>query len=347
MHRSLHKILMVAAAIGLAACGASADSAEGEEVVEESAAASTASTQAPDTSEPETSESETSEGEATEVTIEHYSGTDTVPVDPQTVVVMDTGVLLTLDALGIEVDAYGSLGVPAPDVYADVVDNPAFAPVGTAFEPDYEAINALEPDLIIVATRSSSTYPDMSAIAPTVDLTLSADVDYVTAFRQRHEVIGQIFGIEAEVEAAMAEIEAEIDRVRALTGDAGDALILLANGAEISAYGPGSRFGMVHDVFGYGAANLSLEAEATHGDVVSFEFISEAAPDALFVVDRSAAIGQDGETAAQVLDNELVTTTPAWVNDRVVYVDGFSWYIAGDSIPAMHAIVADIEASLP
>ena len=42
--------------------------------------------------------------------------------------------------------------------------------LGSVWEPDYEAINALEPDLIVVAGRSSRIYPDMKEIAPTADL---------------------------------------------------------------------------------------------------------------------------------------------------------------------------------
>lgn len=291
------------------------------------------------------SATEDGEGDAGTVTIEHYSGTDEVPVNPETVVVMDTGILLSLDALGIEVDGFGSLGA-VPAEHESVVNDPALEPVGTAFEPDYEAINALEPDLIIVASRSSATYPDMSEIAPTVDLTLDEGADYLTTFRDRHEAIGQIFGVEDEVADQLDAIEASIDAIATETADAGDALIVMTNGAEVSAYGPGSRFGLVHDLMGYGAAEDSLSEEATHGEAVSFEFILEAAPDVMFVIDRSAAIGEDGDAAQQVLDNDLVRQTPAWENDRVVYADSFAWYIASHSIPGMETIISEVEASL-
>ncbi len=279
------------------------------------------------------------------VVIEHYSGTDEVPVAPERLVVMDLGMLVTLDALGIEADGFGSLGTPVPEEFQAVVDAPES--VGTAFEPDYEAINALEPDLIVVATRSSATYPDMSEIAPTVDLTFDESLDTMTAFTQRHEQIGQIFGVEDEVAAELAAIDEQIDALAAQTADAGTALIVLTSGAEVSAYGAGSRFGMVHDLFGYAQADPSLQTEETHGEVVSFEYILDVDPDVLFVVDRSAAIGEEGESAESILDNDLVAQTSAWQNGRVVYVDAFSWYLAGNSIPGMYGVMDDIEASLP
>ncbi|MCK9517781.1 MAG: hypothetical protein M0R74_01960, partial [Dehalococcoidia bacterium] len=51
----------------------------------------------------------------TEIEVTHYSGTDTVPVNPETVVVFDLGLFLSLHALGIDVDGLGGLGTPVPD----------------------------------------------------------------------------------------------------------------------------------------------------------------------------------------------------------------------------------------
>lgn len=353
-------VIGVAASLVLAACGSDTDQlGAGTDPAADAAADGATSTSTPatadtseDTAAPQTTESldapETTAVLApTEIEVEHYSGTTVVPVDPATVVVMDPAMLLSLDALGVTVDAWAPLGAGLPDEYADAAAG--LATVGTPFEPDYEAINALQPDLIIVAGRSSASYPEMEKIAPTVDLTFADDLDTLAAFRQRHETLGAIFGIEDRVADVLDGIDDEIERVAARieAAEAGRALILMSNGNEISAYGPGSRFGLVHDVFGYAAADDALERDATHGDVVSFEYVRDAAPDVLFVLDRSAAIGEEGLLAEQVLDNELVASTPAWQNDRVVYVDGFAWYIAANSIPAMHTIIADVEASLP
>ena len=281
-----------------------------------------------------------------EVTIAHYSGTDTVPFNPETVVVADIAALLSLNDLGVGADALVGLGIPVPDEY-DAVNNPGFPSVGTAWEPDYEAINALEPDLIIVASRTSRLYPEMRRIAPTVDLTVDWGKDYMDYFREQHRAMGEIFGVSEKVEARLAELDAKIAGISARTADAGKALIVMTSGAEVTAYGPGSRFGFVHDLFGYAAADLDLEREATHGDAVSFEYILEMEPEALFVIDRDAAIGQEGEAAQQVLDNELVVQTPAWRNGRGVYVDSFAWYIAASSLPSFFQVADDVESSLP
>lgn len=338
MRRYRPLALILALLLLVAACGDDADTdardGDGEDVATETDAATG------DGDGAGTNEDDDDDAAPGTVTIEHYSGSDEVPTDPETVVVMDTGVALSLLELGVEVDAIGPAGT-VPDELGDIEQ------VGTSFEPDYEAINALEPDLIIVATRSSATYPDMSEIAPTVDLTPAEDVDHLTAVRQRHEAIGEIFGLEDEVAERFDAIETRVEELAARTAEAGDALILMTNGAEVTAYGPGSRFGLVHDLLGYGSADDSLSDEATHGEAVSFEFILEAAPDVMFVIDRSAAIGQEGEAAEAVLDNELVARTPAWSEDRVVYVDSFAWYITSHSLSGLDQILDDVESSLP
>ena len=223
-----------------------------------------------------------------------------MPVNPETLVVGGIAVLLSLHDLGVAADAPVGLGIPIPPEYEAVVNNPQFPAVGTAFEPDYEAINALEPDLIIVAGRSSRAYPEMPRIAPTGDLTVWGD-DFMGQFRELHRAMGQIFDLADTVEARLAELDASVAAVRERA--AGTALMVMTSGAEVTACGPGSRFGFVHDLFGYAAADPGLERDATHGDAVSFEYILEMQPDVLFVIDRAAAIGQDNAAARPVLDN--------------------------------------------
>src|SRR5687768_12223774 len=91
-----------------------------------------------------TTETAEASDSSAEVTVTHAQGETTVPVDPQTVVVFDVGVLSTLDDLGVEV-----AGVPDavfPESLAHYGED-EYAKVGSLFEPDYEAVNALEPDL--------------------------------------------------------------------------------------------------------------------------------------------------------------------------------------------------------
>lgn len=277
----------------------------------------------------------------TEVEVAHAQGTTTVPFQPETVVVYDLGTLATLTDLGVEVAGLPDF-VGLPDEIADA--HPDATTVGTLFEPDLEAVNALEPDLIIVATRSAASLPDLSEIAPTIDLTVAED-DFLGSFADHTRSLGEIFGVQDEVDAALAEIEADVDEVAAMGAEAGPALIVLTSAGEVTAYGPGSRFGLIHDTFMVPPAVEDVEA-ATHGEAISFEFIAEAAPEILYVLDRDATIGEEGQAAEQVLDNEIVAGTPAWTDGAVTYLDGFAWYIAPNGLPSVRSMIDDVRSSL-
>jgi iron complex transport system substrate-binding protein len=276
-----------------------------------------------------------------EVTVTHAQGETTVPVDPETVVVFDVGVISTLDSLDVEIAGVPDAVYPESLARYGEDDHPK---VGSLFEPDYEAVNALEPDLIIVAGRSSAVYPELAEIAPTIDLTVD-NTDFLASFRERTTALAEVFGEEDAVAERLEALDARAAEVAAAAADAGEALIVMTSASEVSAYGAGSRYGLIHHELGLEAADADL-TEANHGDAVSFEYLAEVDPDILFVLDRDAAIGESGAAAEQVLDNELVRSTTAWEDDAVHYLDSSVWYIAPNGLPSVEAMVEEIAAAV-
>lgn len=273
------------------------------------------------------------------VEIDTAGGAATVPVAPQSVVTFDLAALDTLTALGVSV-----AGVPAiapPAYLADVINGTPT--VGTLFEPDFEALAVMAPDFIIAGGRSQSQVEPLSAIAPTVDMTISGE-NLLADARARVMAYGMMFEREEAAEALLANLDAAIETARGATDGQGDALIVLTNGGKISAYGDDSRFGWLHTSLGLPEAFPELNAE-THGEAVSFEFIAEVNPDWIFVVDRGAAIGQDGEAAAVTLDNSLVTGTTAGQNDQIVYLDSARLYLVGGGYQSMMGTIEEVAAA--
>jgi iron complex transport system substrate-binding protein len=272
-----------------------------------------------------------------ELTVSHAQGETILPAAPHKIFTYDIATLDTLDMLGIEV-----AGVPAANMPAHLSQyaGDEYLKIGSLFEPDYELVNAEQPDLIVVAGRSSGVYPDLSAIAPTIDLSIDW-TDFPGTIKARSETIGELFGKEAEVAEAIAAIDADIAAINAHAPDVGNALIVMTSGGRITAYGPGSRFGWLHDDLGIEPAIADVEA-ATHGEAVSFEFLLETNPDWLFVIDRDASTGESGAAAQQVLDNELVHQTTAWQNDQIVYLDAVSFYIVNGGLHSLQNMVDQV-----
>lgn len=65
-----------------------------------------------------------------------------------------------------------------------------------------------------------------------------------------------------------------------------------------------------------------------HGTRASSEFIKETNPDILFVVDRSAAIGEQA-LDVEVVENELIQRTNAYQNGKIIYLNSEAWYLSG------------------
>ena len=275
-----------------------------------------------------------------EITVEHAQGTTTLETTPETVVTFDIASLDTLDTLGVDV-----VGLPQDFVPERLSQyrGDDYTNVGSLFEPDFETLAALQPDLIIVANRSSAAYDDLSKIAPTIDMTVWG-AGYLDQLRDRVTTLGEIFGHQDAVADHLSELDANVAATRELAADAGTALIILTSGGRVSAYGPGSRFGWLHDELGVKPVIEDVEA-ATHGDPVSFEFLLETNPDYLFVIDRDSAINA-GDAARATLDNDLVKQMDAVRNDRVSYLDSVNWYIVMSGLTATSAMVEEVRAAL-
>jgi len=276
------------------------------------------------------------------ITVEHAQGTTAdVPVNPETVFTFDLGVLDTMDALGVEPDGVPKATYPAA---LQKYSEERFTKIGSMKEPDFEAISAGAPDLIIISGRTAGAYEELSKIAPTIDLTLDT-AEPMASFKSQTATLGKIFGKEALVTDKLAAIDSTIGETRAKAADAGRGLIVLTSGGELTAYGAGSRFGIIHDVLGVTAA-ADIKADAAHGEAVSFEFIKETNPDVLYVVNRDSATGSDATASNAVLDNDLVQSTNAGKNGKIVGLDPAGWYLVGYGLNNIQAMIEAVAGSV-
>ena len=85
-------------------------------------------------------------------------------------------------------------------------------------------------------------------------------------------------------------------------------------------------------------------AECEHGINELAKTIAEVDPDWILVIDRGAAIGQEGEAAQATLDNPLVAGTKAAQNGQILYLDSAPLYLAGGGIRSLMGTLDQIEA---
>ncbi|KOY80412.1 siderophore ABC transporter substrate-binding protein [Lysinibacillus macroides] len=319
-------VLMAMMLLVLAACSSKEDSKE-EDKGDDSAAKPAEEQSEESSIFPLTIPGSTVEGRDGNTTFEEV----TLDKIPEKVVVFDNGFLDTLDALGVEPTAVVQDSLPA---YLSKYKDSKYVNAGTLFEPDYEKLSEINPDVIFISGRASAAYAELSKIAPTVYVGVD-NKNFLESFKVNVELAGKIFGKEQEAAAALADYEAKVEEVKGKAAASEEkALIVLGSEGSLSVFGPGSRFGVVHDVFGVKAV---AEADGfkidSHGDNASFEFVREKNPDILFVVDRDAVVNENGESGTKAaIENEIVSATNAIKNGKVFYLDPEVWYLSGGGL---------------
>lgn len=276
--------------------------------------------------------------QADAIKVDTFRGEAEVDAVPRTVFVYDMAALDTLDALGVDPSGITSIG----NTYLDYLSKYS-GEAGTLFEPDFEAVHAAAPDLVILGGRSSTHYDMMTRLAPTLDMTIWGD-DLVGQALARLSDYGRVFDKTEEAAKLAQDIRTAISETSDIVKGKGNGLIIMTNGPKISAYGAGSRFGWLQDLVGIPYAVADLET-TTHGQAVSFEFIRQADPDWLIVVDRTAAIGGDADDARSTLDNPILRDTRAWKAGQVIFMDAGPIYIAGGGVQSTLAAIAEIRSA--
>ncbi|MGN0341858.1 MAG: siderophore ABC transporter substrate-binding protein [Roseburia sp.] len=340
MKKFVSIVLTLIMMMSLVACGNSEDSATVDAADVGTAASQTAEDSQDETEKPEniTVTCLDGNGETVEVT---------VPYDPQRVAVIDFASLDILDNLGLGDRVVGSVNVTL-DYISSYNDNENVANLGTIKEPDMEAIMECEPEIIFMAGRASDYYDDLAEIAPVVRLTTDSELGLVESVRQNGKTIASIFGLEDQVDEKLAAFD---ERIAALgsVAEGKTALVGMFSGGSLSLLGNDGRCSIIGTEIGFENIGISEDtATATHGNEVSYEFILDANPDYMFIMNRDAAIGADGADLAQdVIENELVTQTDTYKNGNIIYLKNSGvWYTAEGGITALDIMLQDLETVL-
>ncbi|MCE7031927.1 ABC transporter substrate-binding protein [Lysobacter sp. GX 14042] len=290
------------------------------------------------------------------VEVEHAQGVTTVPAHPVRTVVFDLAMLDNLQAL--EVDVVGVPDARFPAHLAGFADA-RYGKVGTLFEPDLDAVRALEPDVILVGGRSASAYDALNAIAPTLDLTPSTG-DFFNDVTTGLETLGRVYGRQELAAQRIAELRDRRDTVAAAAAGSTGLVLFTING-NVIAHAPGARFGIVHDALGLSSV-LPAQAPSTGGprpqpgspeaaaareeQARVLASALDAEPDWLLVLDRGLATGGADAKATELSAHEAVTATAAWQAGRVFQLDPPGWYLASGGYTVLRDTLEDFARRL-
>ena len=259
--------------------------------------------------------------------------------NPKRVVVFDYGVADILKNLGVD----AVVGLPKngkmPEILSNYSDD-KYTNVGSLKETDFEAVESLNPDLIIIGGRQAEDIDSFKEIAPTVNLAVDGQ-DYMNSFKTVVTDLGNLFDKQNEAKKAIDEIEAKIAKVNKTVTEKGlTASVVMANEGSISAFSAKSRYGLIYNGLGFTEADKNID-DSTHGQQVSFEYFLENKSDYVFVVDRGAVTGK-GEAASKLFDNEVMNKTEVAKNGNIVYLNSVIWYTMTGGIESTNQMIDEI-----
>ena len=267
----------------------------------------------------------------------HAMGETCIPETPQRVVVLDTGELDNALALGAPI-----VGAPVNEAlqYQAYLEDQleGIADTGSISEPNFEAILALSPDLILGSKqRYEAIYEQLSQIAPTV-LTESLRVPWQANFTFHADALGKT----AEAEQLLENYEAHVAEVQAVLGDSLDSTTI-----SIIRFRPGQvRLYLKSSYIGYILQDVGLQRpESQDEDVfsaeISIEEMQAVDADYIFVTGYDV----DDSERESFLGSPLWQTLEAVQNDRVIDVNDDTW-IAGLGVQAANLVLDDLERLL-
>jgi iron complex transport system substrate-binding protein len=256
--------------------------------------------------------------------VQHAMGSTEITGTPKRVVVLDTGELDSVLALGVTpvgaVRADANAGLQR--YLADRAQNVRL--VGTVTQPNLEGIAALQPDLILSSKlRHEALYEKFSGIAPTV---FAEKVG--VAWKENFLLAGDALGKREEAERILAEYQQKARQVGQQFGDPGalEVSMLRFTPTNIRLYGEASFIGTILRDAGF-ARPQSQRVDKT---------IVEISPEQLFLADGDLLFYSSlGET-----QQDMVTAGPLWqrlgaVSDgRAHQVSDDRWYLGIGPIAA-------------
>ncbi|MCC5438594.1 siderophore ABC transporter substrate-binding protein [Clostridium botulinum] len=274
--------------------------------------------------------------------ITHKLGEATLKKNPKKVVVFDYGTLDSLDKMRIEIKGLPKSNIPS---YLSKYKDDKYVDVGTLFEPNFEKLNEIKPDVIFISARQSKVYEELNKIAPTIQLN-TENGKYMESVKSNLEKLGKVFDKEDFVRDEIKKLDDSVKDINKKASEDGKkALVILANDGALSAYGKGSRFGIIHEELGFPLSDEHIDT-AVHGQKISFEYVVEKNPDYIFVVDRGAVVQGGHKSVNKILENDLIKTTKAYKNNKIISLNPELWYISSGGIVSTTEMLKEIKDSI-
>src|SRR5699024_7846877 len=183
-----------------------------------------------------------------EFIVKHAQGETVVEANPEVVLCYDIASIDTLQALDVTVS-----GMPELTSGGDAIDTDGAENIGSLFEPDYEKVHEMQPDLIIIAGRSADAYDDLNKIGPTIDVTWEGR-NFLDDFEATTSLLAYLFGKQSVAAPIIDDVRSRAQELAEIANGIGTGLVIMTSGGSVTALAPGSaragRGALIYETLG-------------------------------------------------------------------------------------------------
>lgn len=271
-----------------------------------------------------------------------FSGEEaSVAVPGPTVISFDHGATDTLVELGFEDKILAVPKTGLPDYLGNLADGRPDA--GNLKTPDLDVVADVAPDLVLVTGRQGDSLEDLETIAEVQDVSLLGD-DYRESVRIRVLGLGTLYGRFNEANTSLQELWAFVDQQRDGIAGKPQVAVVTHNDGNLSLRDEAVVFQLLDlDQPPVPDGVESVTRATRMFTPVTPEVLADMAPEHLFVVDRSAAIGA-GVLDADQLRSDLAAAGAADI--RVTVLSPRLWYLSGGGLQSVRLQVQEIVDAL-
>ena len=119
----------------------------------------------------------------------------------------------------------------------------------------------------------------------------------------------------------------------------------MSSASNVTTFGKKSRFSVIYQDFGFKQTVKDIKS-SRHGDLISYEFISQSNPSILFIIDRDKLVNKGKSTTQEDFNNALIKTTSAYQNQHVIFLDLNAWYLSIAGVTATEQMIRDIKRTI-
>ncbi|UNM95476.1 ABC transporter substrate-binding protein [Ignatzschineria rhizosphaerae] len=245
-------------------------------------------------------------------------------------VVMDFGALDTIDALG---GGEAVVAIPkqfAPE-YLEKYQTETMKSSGDMFKLDMDLIAQENPDFIIISGRQGKSAAELQAIAPVINFSAAND-DFLESAKFNIFAVGNAIEKRPEAEAAWNTLSTKFEKsAEKAKASAQKALVLMHNDGNFWISNNSGYATFVHDVLGVKRAETEEVEKGAQADAA---YLTSKNPDIIYIIDRSAAIGQPAMDQEYFKAADMAQIN-AIKNDKVIYLTPKLWYLSGKGLQSL------------